>query len=251
MPPNDTATLWSERAPRFPGGRDPHHRARMLARLAHLPPAARPRATMRCLDVGAGTGVFALHAADLGAEVVATDISEGMLAQLSANDPAGRVTTVKADWREIDPVARGWRGGFDLVLAQMVPGVTTFEDFRRMETCSRGWCVHIGWGRKRRDPWLEAVFDAHGAALHLPAGTPNALTVLGRLGRRVEPIWINEIWHADRAIETAVPDAVSHLRMRGLAPDLGRIAALAREHTVDGRLARAEVEIGLIAWRVA
>lgn len=252
MPQNDAAALWSERAPRFPGGRDPGHRARMLARLTHVPQAALPRAGMRCLDVGAGTGVFALYASDEGADVTATDVSEGMLAQLSANDPERRVTVVRADWQDIAPEARGWVGGFDLVLAQMMPGVRTPEDFRRMEACSRGWCVYIGWGRKRHDPWLEAVFAAHGATLHLPPGTPNALEQLAALGSKVTPVWIEETWHPQRPVEVAVPDAISHLQMRGIAPDRDRIEAMARDRARDGIIEDgAANEIGVLAWRTS
>lgn len=218
------------------------------ARLAF--PEDETRAGMRCLDIGAGTGVFALYAADQGAEVTATDVSEGMLAQLAANDPERRVTAVCADWHDIDPEARGWVGGFDLVLAQMMPGVRTPEDFRRMDACSRGWCVYIGWGRKRHDPWLEAVFAAHGATLHLPPGTPNALEQLAAIGRKVTPVWIEETWHTKRPVEAAIRDAMSHLRMHGIKPDRERIEALARECDRDGIiLGGAKNEIGVLAWR--
>ncbi len=206
---------------------------------------------MRCLDIGAGTGVFALYAADEGAYVTATDVSEEMLAQLADNDPERRVTTFCANWREIDPEVQGWNGRFDLVLAQMMPGVSTAEDFHRMEACSRGWCVYIGWGRKRQDPWLEAVFAAHGATLHVPPGTSNAVEQLSRMGRNVEPIWIEEVWLRERPVDTAVLDAISHLRMRGLQPDRARIEAMAQDRAVNGILhGGSEVEIGVLSWQV-
>ena len=145
MPQNDAAALWTERAPRFPSGRDPGHRARMLARLTHVPQAALPRTGMRCLDVGAGTGVFALYASDEGADVTATDVSEGMLARLSANDPERRVTAVRADWKDIDPEAHGWTGGFDLALAQFVERPAVCEVVRRQN------------GSRRRDRSSERV----------------------------------------------------------------------------------------------
>jgi len=248
---NDSASLWSERAARFPGGRDSAHRTRMLERLSYLPQDALPRAGTRCLDVGAGTGVFSLYAADLGADVVATDISDGMLAQLSANDPQARVKTLSANWQGIDPQAQGWTAGFDLVLAQMVPAVCSVEDFRRMEACSRGWCVYIGWGRKRHDPWLEVVFSAHGIELSVPLGVPNAVRCLAELGRAIDPIWIEETWHPERPVESAVLDAMSHLRMRGLSPNKARIEAMADQCAEDGVLrGAARVEIGVLAWRV-
>jgi SAM-dependent methyltransferase len=222
----------------------------MLTRLAHVPHEALPRPGMRCLDVGAGTGAFALYAADQGADVTATDVSEGMLAQLSANDPKRRVTVVRANWHDVDPQARGWVGGFDLVLAQMMPGIRTPEDFRRMEACCRGWCAYIGWGRKRHDPWLEAVFAAHGATLHLPPGTPIALEQLAAIGREVTPVWIEEAWHAQRTAEDAILDAMSHLRMRGVEPNPEQIKAMARALNETDGFSGDEVEIGVLAWQV-
>lgn len=245
----DNVLFWNDRAPRFPGGREAAHRDRMLARLAHLPDPARPRAGMRCLDIGAGTGVFALYAADLGAQVVATDVSAEMLARLRADDTQGRVETVQEDWQDTDPAARGWSGAFDLVMAQMVPAVGGLDALRRMQDCARGWCVHIGWGRRRDDPWLQEVFAAHGATLSIPPGSVQVHDALRSLGHDLTPIWIDETWFPIRAVDQAIADAASHLQMRGITPDLDRIQAAAKAMAQDGIIrAPARVEIGLLFW---
>ncbi|MDQ3530568.1 MAG: class I SAM-dependent methyltransferase [Actinomycetota bacterium] len=73
----------------------------------HLPP---PPA--RVLDVGAGTGFLSLAAARLGYEVVALDLSEGMLARLSAAAESERldITAVTG------PAHEAPDGPFDAVL---------------------------------------------------------------------------------------------------------------------------------------
>lgn len=54
----------------------------------------------RVLDVTAGTGLDALHLAGRGVHVTACDISPGMLARLSAKDPA--IPTLAADLQRLD-----------------------------------------------------------------------------------------------------------------------------------------------------
>ena len=248
--PQKMAAFWDGRAQSFPSGRSEAHRARMLARLSHAPEAARPRAGLRCLDIGAGTGVFSVYAAELGARATALDVSPGMLEQLRAEAQGLDVEIVLADWADADPAARGWERAFDTVFAQMVPGFRSVEDFRRMEACCRGWCVFVGWGTKRRDPWLEAAFAAHGAPWAAPPGAVLALELLERLGRRPEPVWLPETWERSRPVEAVIRDAASPLAVRGAAPDKERLRALARDMCGGAGIVEdaADVELGVLCW---
>ena len=92
--PEKQAAFWNSRAKTFPAALSEQHREKMLRRLAHVPEAAYPRAGQRCLDIGAGTGVFSLWAAEKGAAVTAVDVSPGMLAELSINAGERKIETV-------------------------------------------------------------------------------------------------------------------------------------------------------------
>jgi ubiquinone/menaquinone biosynthesis C-methylase UbiE len=107
-----------------------------------------PPAPARVLDVGAGTGALALLAAELGYEVTALDLSEGMLAKAKEKaaerglevsfvvGPAGSPPTGPFDaiverhvlWTTPDPFAtlRAWRGvaspGGRLVVCETIFG---------------------------------------------------------------------------------------------------------------------------------
>lgn len=244
------APFWDARATDFPGGRDPKAIARLLSRLAAVPEPARPTPGCRILDVGAGTGVLAIHAARVGAVVTALDVSPAMLSRLR-DDAAGQaIETVCADWRTINPVAMGWQRRFDSVFVQMVPSFREPADFARLEACSRGWCVFIGWGRVRNDPWLQLAFAAHGVEWTVPPGVPLAVSMLASLGRSVTPVYLSETWRRDRSIDAAVRDAADHLFVRGISPDENKLQRLANERAAAGRLIDAsEIEVGVLAWR--
>lgn len=67
----------------------------------------------RILELGAGMGRFSLPLAERGFEVVATDLSPDLLAELRRFDTRGQVTALEADAFLVDQVAPG---PFDAVL---------------------------------------------------------------------------------------------------------------------------------------
>jgi SAM-dependent methyltransferase len=245
------ARFWNRRAADYPAARSPGHRARQARRFARLPAAAQPAPGVEILDVGAGAGALALFAADAGATVTALDVSEAMLARLREAAKPRPIATVLADWRSFDPASAGFRHAFDVVYAQMVPSFRSIADFARLEDCSRRWCVFIGWGRARRDPWLQAAFAAHDVPWEVPAGVPLATELLARLGRDPRPSYWKETWSRTRSAAAALRDAADHLFVRGVDADF---ALLRRELTRIGGaeqlVDRSVVEIGMLAWAV-
>lgn len=245
------AAFWDARAADYVDPRAPLHRARQAERMERLPRDAQPRPGLRVLDVGAGTGSLSLHAAEQGAEVTALDLSGKMLERLSEFVRPRAIATVQADWRAFNPEAAGFGRAFDIVCAQMVPSFREVSDFARLERCSRRWCVFIGWGRARRDPWLEVAFAAHHLPWEVPAGVPLAKQLLRELGRDVVPAYWRETWSRTRSMAAAIRDATDHLFVRGVDADprllrdeLSRIAA------GDALVDESVVEIGLLAWRI-
>lgn len=86
------------------------------------PPAARLvrfagiRAGQRVLDVGTGTGVVAITAARLGAQVTGSDLTPELLEQAREN---ARIAQVNVEWREADAEHLPFGdAGFDVVASQ-------------------------------------------------------------------------------------------------------------------------------------
>jgi SAM-dependent methyltransferase len=89
---------------------------------------------VRLLDVGCGTGVVAITAARLGAQVSGIDLTPELLVRAREN---GRVAGVDIDWREADVEELPFADGeFDMVLSQFAhifaprPEVATREILR-------------------------------------------------------------------------------------------------------------------------
>lgn len=79
------------------------------------------RAGERVLDVGCGNGLFARRLADLGAQVVAVDVSEAMIDRAKARgDRGGRISYRVADATREADLGMPADGLFDAALAAMV-----------------------------------------------------------------------------------------------------------------------------------
>ncbi len=86
------------------------------------------RPGMRLLDVAAGTGALSLPAARLGAQVIATDISAGMIERLKARASAEGLASLEA--RVMDACNLELEDdSFDVSASQL--GVTVIPDFKR------------------------------------------------------------------------------------------------------------------------
>lgn len=241
--------FWDGRAADYPDPLDPTECERQARRMAKVPEPAQPHAGLCLLDVGAGTGAVALHAAARGAQVTAVDISAAMLARLKQQRAAHGIHTHQADWRNLDVQALGWSRAFDLVYAQMVPSFRDEADFQRLEACSRGWCVFIGWGRVRQDPWLQAAFAAHGVPWEVPPGVPLAAAQLSAMGHDARPVYWHETWHRRGTPAQAIADACDHLRVRGAMPCTAWLEAVGSDPAAPALIqAPIEVELGLLAW---
>lgn len=123
----------------------------------------------RVLDIGCGPGAYAAGFARRGAEVVCIDVAEKMIERLereTAPAERARMTPVVADWQSLDLDAHGFANAFDLVFANMTPGVSGPEAFLKIIEASRGWCWFRGWAGPRENPLLERL---HAAVFGSPA----------------------------------------------------------------------------------
>ena len=245
------ASFWDARAADYPDPRTLAQRELVSARIARLPPGVLAGPGVHLLDVGSGTGAISLYALEHGATVTALDVSGAMLDRLREVAGPRELATIQADWRHFDCEASGFNRAFDIVCAQMVPSFRESADFARMETCSRRWCVFIGWGRERHDAWLETAFAAHDVPWEVPTGVPLAEQALQTLGRDPLPIYWHETWHRARSTAAAIRDAADHLFVRGVDANLALLKNEISKMSKDGQLVdQSDVEIGLIAWEI-
>ena len=111
------------------------------------------------LDVGCGTGSYALALAPVCAQVVGVDFSPGMIglaAQRAAREGLRNVRFERMDWHGAALAEAGFYKQFDLVLAHMTPAVQSAETFQKLSDASRGFCA-LTKPTRRTDPVSDRV----------------------------------------------------------------------------------------------
>ncbi len=94
------------------------------------------------LDIGCGTGKYAVEFLKENMYVCAVDISPKMLEYASANLNAvgGEFDVVLGNWNDVSKLLLDKKEKFDLVFASNSPAVKTLEDVRKMCCLSRKYC---------------------------------------------------------------------------------------------------------------
>ena len=213
----------------------------------------------KILDIGCGTGAFALPLALRGASVTALDISENMLQRLTAEgqrrDIHG-VKTIRASWKEIDPLNAGLSGRFDVVLSALSIAVLTKNDILKMEACSKQWCICIASGKIRRSALCEQILRAFRTPLNHRPDIRKIREKLEELGRTFsyESFVVTE---KERKTPLQLAEGLAkRLEASGKIPDRPRILATifalydayAREDSaIECELS---TDMGLLLWRV-
>lgn len=114
------------------------------------------------LDIGCGTGTFALPLALKKAHVTALDLSCDMLKIINekseALDTDVSVRLQHADWSAFTS-----EEVYDIVLASMTPALSTQRDIEAMLNVTRSLGIFVGWKRYRHNSLLDLLLIAHNA----------------------------------------------------------------------------------------
>jgi SAM-dependent methyltransferase len=207
------------------------------------------------LDIGCGTGTFALPLAREAAWVKGLDISEFMLAMFKkaiTKHGIRNVEALQASWRDLDISVQGFEKAFDIVWTAMSMAVLGKDDLVKMELCAKDWCVYVGWGNKRENALMEEVFKAHGMALRPPPGTKMVFEFLSKMDREPSIDFIETSWQWQGSVDEALEDIAGHIEMEryGKAPDRKIIRDIIKSYAQDDSVRHTTyVEEGIIVWR--
>nr|WP_319493108.1 class I SAM-dependent methyltransferase [uncultured Desulfobacter sp.] len=137
---------WDKRASMFDKrSATPEAIARKERILSLLRNAGALKSGSRVLDVGAGSGNWAVSMAQMGASVVALEPSSGMIEILRQKiDTLGlgpnQISIRQQTWQEVDLEKEGLAGQFDLVFSSMNPGVCDPATLEKVMQASRNFC---------------------------------------------------------------------------------------------------------------
>lgn len=195
------------------------------------------------LDIGCGTGTYALALANEVRMVVATDFSQEML-QIAEERRAElgieNVEFVEADWHTLNVGDYGWEKSFDLALANMSPAVQSAQTLDKMNQTSRGWCV-LTRAVRRTDP----VSDQIKKMLNIRGGVENgdddflyAFEMLCRQGYEPQVDYRSDVWRIRKTLEEASLLYLNRMRSyRTLTED---------EENVVLQFLKSQMEYGLV-----
>ncbi len=111
------------------------------------------------LDIGCGTGTYALEFAKKAKSVTALDISTQMIAYAKEEASERRVKNVQfaeLPWEDIDLDAYGCRKKFDLAVAIMTPAINSRNSLEKMMEASKDYCFMSGYV-DRHEKLKEAI----------------------------------------------------------------------------------------------
>ncbi|OPY00174.1 MAG: Mg-protoporphyrin IX methyl transferase [Syntrophorhabdus sp. PtaU1.Bin002] len=212
----------------------------------------------RILDIGSGPGTFALPLSLRGASVTALDISDSMLRLLSEEAQRvgiERVRTIRASWKEIDPVVVGLSGMFDTVLSAFSSAIETENEILKMEQCSRRWCVYIASGRTRHDKLCKTIRQGFGLPLNPRPDIRNTLKTLEQMDKvfwyESHPVTVQ----AKKTVAEIAEYVARSLEEEGKTPDqpqiLAAISAASGISEQNGVIeCKRHSNIGVLMWRV-
>lgn len=208
----------------------------------------------KVLDIGCGTGIFTLPLAKIAQFVVGLDFSHEMLERLKRESERFNIKNIgiiHTSWKDFDPYQNNLIRSFDIVLSSMSMAIKEEADLLKMETCSRQYCIYIGWGRLRKNPFMEEIFAKHEMPFKPPPGAHAIYEILSSKQRQLSIDYVHTSWQWEGTIEEAISDIAMHIDVQGGVPDPEIIRDVVTKNSHDGRILHTtEAEQGVIIWQV-
>lgn len=205
---------------------------------------------LRVLDIGTGTGVYALRLAGTAARTLGVDSSPEMLKLFRAEQRRRGIknsSCLRSVWSALP--AGKVAGRFDAALASMTMAVKTRADILKLEKAAP-LRVYIGWAGVRRNALLEKVYARHGVAYKAPEGAAFILAALKDLGRSPKVRYITDSWEKKNSVAETLRDIEVGLTVNGAKLDRPWVEGLLKKMACRGKVRqRTSVRKALIVWR--
>ncbi|HAH30867.1 MAG TPA: hypothetical protein DCL44_00975 [Elusimicrobia bacterium] len=206
----------------------------------------------RVLDIGCGTGVYALPLAGKAKSVLGLDSSPAMLKIFRAecrNHDVTNASCVLSSWAAI-PSAR-LAGRFDIALASMTMAIKNKTDLLKMEKTSRESCVYIGWAGVRNNILLKKVYAKHGIKYRAPQGSEIVLKILEELERKPAVRFIRDSWERKASPAETMRDIEVGLKVNGTKMDRAWVESQLNKLVKNGMIRQlTSIRKALITWPV-
>lgn len=246
--------FWDNMAKRYPRYNDPSMRKDVDAVLNWCESKGVDFKNRSILDIGAGTGSMALILALKGASILAMDISQAMLDVLNEDASAlglsSQISTIQSDWEALKLDKK-----YDIVLASMTPAISSTEKVEKMIESSLGLGIYVGWGKFRKNAFVDALTNAHEAKDDCTKmGCFKAAQFIEFLQNKNishESYFFETQWEDEYSYEDAKEYAYDQLQRKEIVPNEAIVEKIMRENMVNGKIVvQTKAEKGVILWRV-
>lgn len=175
----------------------------------------------RIIDIGCGTGIYALVLCQKAEDVWCLDLSKNMLDILkieAENKKIDNYHSICVDFKSFD--ITDYYKKFDIAFASMTPAIKTDEDILKMEKLASNWCVYIGWAGKRINKISDEIFKMHNLKEHIHNGFLFFRENLINRSIKFKEMVFETQWQWKGSIDEAVEEFVFRIKINGGDPDI-------------------------------
>jgi len=205
---------WNSRALSYPRPFEPSVIRKTRAKIKYLRECGIDFNGKDLLDIGCGSGIYALALARRCKSVTGIDSSKAMLANYISEAKDKNITNascLEEEWGKV-PEEKIIKK-FDIVLASMTAAVQTYDEVMKMEKAAREWCVYIGWAGERHNALLEKIYNHHGVKYLPPPGAENITSALDRAGHRYEIRFLYDAWFKIKTVDDTLADLAVNIKV--------------------------------------
>lgn len=199
--------------------------------------------SMTALDIGCGSGIYALALAPLLRKAAGCDVSDRMIAaaeRRAADLGISNASFFCMDWETADLDALGWRRRFDLVFAHMTPAIHSYCALDQMTACAGRHCF-LKRPARRRDLVLDQAMELLGLRTRgqdADESMEYVFCYLWRNGFEPQFRYGHECWQEDRPLEEALEWCLGSAALQRPLTDreCREVRSFLERIAVDGRI---------------
>lgn len=213
----------------------------------------------KVLDIGCGPGTHAIAMARECQEVVALDISQEMLQYLDKNikrEGLNNIKYYKLNWEKVDLSEYKWEKKFDLVFANMTPGIYNYSTFKKMLDASKGYCYLSGFIQREDQLWDALDKEIVGkVSFNREMGDKiyYAFNILWNLGYYPEIIYKEREWEEEGTLKEMIDLFKGKFQVTYdiQEKDIKKIEEFLFSHEKDGKIIeKTRAKTATLIWKV-
>lgn len=203
------------------------------------------------LDIGCGSGVYALALAKRSRSVTGVDSSQAMLSIFNSVCEEKHIVNAKcfkSEWADVKD--ENINKKYDIAIASMTAAVRDEKEVVKMSLAAREFCIYIGWAGERRNKLMEKVYEHHGIKYLPPQGAETVIKSLESIGQKYEVIYLYDAWFKTLTTEQTLSDIAVNMEVNDAVFDKQWTSDLLNKISKNGMVRqKTKVKKAIIVWK--